>query len=67
MITNQGSGTRIDEVAEGIYRISTPVTTLKQPPCQSFTHATLVFGWLGRAVPIGRGVEESTNRRFIEL
>jgi flavorubredoxin len=26
MITNTGSGTRIDEVAEGIYRISTPVT-----------------------------------------
>ena len=28
MITNQGSGTRIDEVADGIYRISTPVTAL---------------------------------------
>jgi flavorubredoxin len=26
MITNQTSGTRIDEVADGIYRISTPVT-----------------------------------------
>jgi flavorubredoxin len=26
MITNRTSGTRIDEVAEGIYRISTPVT-----------------------------------------
>jgi flavorubredoxin len=26
MITNQTSGTRIDEVAEGMYRISTPVT-----------------------------------------
>lgn len=25
MITNQESGTRIDEIAEGIYRISTPV------------------------------------------
>jgi flavorubredoxin len=28
MITNQASKTRIDEVAEGIYRISTPVTAL---------------------------------------
>jgi flavorubredoxin len=28
MITNEGSGTRIDEIAEGIYRISTPVTLL---------------------------------------
>jgi flavorubredoxin len=28
MITNSGSGTRVDEVAEGIYRISTPVTVL---------------------------------------
>jgi flavorubredoxin len=28
MITNPGSGTRVDEVAEGIYRISTPVTAL---------------------------------------
>jgi flavorubredoxin len=28
MMTNQGSGTQIDEVAEGIYRISTPVTAL---------------------------------------
>ena len=28
MITNQASGTRIDEVREGIYRISTPVTVL---------------------------------------
>jgi flavorubredoxin len=28
MITNEGSKTRIDEVAEGIYRISTPVTLL---------------------------------------
>ncbi len=28
MITNQASGTRIDEVAEGIYRISTPVTVV---------------------------------------
>jgi len=27
MITNPASGTRIDEVAEGIYRIATPVTT----------------------------------------
>jgi flavorubredoxin len=26
MITNQTSGTRVDEVADGIYRISTPVT-----------------------------------------
>jgi len=28
MITNSASGTRVDEVAEGIYRISTPVTVL---------------------------------------
>jgi flavorubredoxin len=28
MITNPGSGTRVDEVAEGIYRISTPMPTL---------------------------------------
>jgi flavorubredoxin len=28
MITNTGSGTRVDEVADGIYRISTPVTIL---------------------------------------
>ncbi len=28
MITNHGSKTRIDEVADGIYRISTPVTVL---------------------------------------
>ena len=28
MITNAGSGTRVDEVADGIYRISTPVTVL---------------------------------------
>jgi flavorubredoxin len=28
MITNAASGTRVDEVAEGIYRISTPVTIL---------------------------------------
>jgi flavorubredoxin len=28
MITNPGSGTRVDEVAAGIYRISTPVTIL---------------------------------------
>ena len=28
MITNSGSGTRVDEVALGIYRISTPVTIL---------------------------------------
>jgi flavorubredoxin len=28
MITNSASGTRVDEVAEGIYRISTPVTIL---------------------------------------
>jgi flavorubredoxin len=28
MITNPGSGTRVDEVADGIYRISTPVTLL---------------------------------------
>jgi flavorubredoxin len=28
MITNQVSGTRVDEVAEGVYRISTPVTEL---------------------------------------
>jgi flavorubredoxin len=28
MITNSGSGTRVDEVADGIYRISTPVATL---------------------------------------
>jgi len=28
MITNTGSGTRIDEVADGIYRISTPVTVV---------------------------------------
>jgi flavorubredoxin len=28
MITNTASGTRVDEVAEGIYRISTPVTVL---------------------------------------
>jgi flavorubredoxin len=28
MITNPGSGTRVDEVADGIYRISTPVTSM---------------------------------------
>ena len=28
MITNHVSGTRVDEVAEGVYRISTPVTEL---------------------------------------
>jgi flavorubredoxin len=28
MITNQSSGTRIDEVADGIYRVSTPVTVV---------------------------------------
>src|SRR5262245_20824628 len=28
MITNQQSGTRVDEVGEGIYRISTPVTDI---------------------------------------
>jgi flavorubredoxin len=28
MITNTGSGTRVDEVSDGIYRISTPVTVL---------------------------------------
>ena len=28
MITNAGSGTRVDEVSEGIYRISTPVTVM---------------------------------------
>lgn len=28
MLTNQNSGTRIDEIAEGIYRISTPVTVV---------------------------------------
>jgi flavorubredoxin len=28
MLTNQSSGTRIDEIAEGIYRISTPVTVV---------------------------------------
>ena len=28
MITNAASGTRVDEVADGIYRISTPVTVL---------------------------------------
>jgi len=28
MITNAVSGTRVDEVAEGIYRVSTPATTL---------------------------------------
>ena len=28
MITNSASGTRVDEVADGIYRISTPVTIL---------------------------------------
>src|SRR5262245_3799111 len=28
MITNPVSGTRVDEVADGVYRISTPVTTL---------------------------------------
>ena len=28
MITNPGSGTRIDEVAPSIYRISTPVTVV---------------------------------------
>jgi flavorubredoxin len=28
MITNQQSGTRVDEVGEGIYRISTPVTEM---------------------------------------
>jgi flavorubredoxin len=28
MITNSASGTRVDEVADGIYRISTPVTVL---------------------------------------
>ena len=28
MITNEASRTRIDEVAEGIYRISTPVTVV---------------------------------------
>lgn len=28
MITNRESGTRVDEVADGIYRISTPVTVL---------------------------------------
>ena len=28
MITNSASGTRVDEVSEGIYRISTPVTIL---------------------------------------
>lgn len=28
MITNQDSGTRIDEIAQGVYRISTPVTVV---------------------------------------
>jgi flavorubredoxin len=28
MLTNQNSGTQIDEIAEGIYRISTPVTVV---------------------------------------
>jgi flavorubredoxin len=28
MITNSGSGTRVDEVADGVYRISTPVKVL---------------------------------------
>jgi flavorubredoxin len=28
MITNSGSGTRVDEIAGGIYRVSTPVSTL---------------------------------------
>ena len=28
MITNAQSNTRVDEVASGIYRISTPVTTI---------------------------------------
>ena len=28
MITNANSGTRIDEIADGIYRISTPVTVI---------------------------------------
>jgi len=28
MITNAGSGTRIDEIVDGIYRISTPVTVI---------------------------------------
>ena len=28
MITNQGSGTAVDEIAPGIYRISTPVSVV---------------------------------------
>jgi hypothetical protein len=28
VITNANSGTRIDEIADGIYRISTPVTVI---------------------------------------
>ena len=31
MITNQDSGTRIDEIADGIYRISTPVPPEAMP------------------------------------
>ena len=42
MITNQQSGTRIDEVAEGIYRISTPVDIPALPGGFSFNQYLLV-------------------------
>ena len=40
MITDQGSGTRIDEIAQGIYRICIPVTTI--PGGFTFNHYLIV-------------------------
>lgn len=42
MITNQETGTRIDEVATGVYRISTPVSTPDIPGGFSFNQYLIV-------------------------
>ena len=48
MITNSESGTRIDEIARGIYRISTPVPPQAMPGGFSFNQY-LVVDEIGRA------------------
>ena len=48
MITNQVSGTRVDEVADGLFRISTPVTLL--PGGFSFNQYLIVASCTARGI-----------------
>jgi len=63
MITNQETGTRVDEVAAGIYRICAPLDVI--PGGFTFNsnvggHITSTISWSGLESPFAFGPESSS-------